>query len=202
MNEGFVHSVIEALPQTQGVALDIGAHHGGYTTLLAEKFGTVYAFEPCPANIDALKGNVASKVNVYVIEKAIGATTGRGNLWTSDNPGGHTISEVVANRAQWGHKPDIWMPVDWVSIDDFMLEHGLVVDFIKCDVEGAENFIFKGGVRTLTHNKMDIMLEVHQTVECAELWQFFHDLGYSWTDCDRQQVDSIINDRHYLLTNK
>jgi hypothetical protein len=46
------------------------------------------------------------------------------------------------------------------TIDEFSAEKGLKVDFIKCDVEGAELFVFQGGVKTISRDKPVIFTEM------------------------------------------
>ena len=58
-NENWVKQFIHNLPvQENGIALDIGANHGIYTKILADKFSTVYAFEPHPNNVSKIKTNI------------------------------------------------------------------------------------------------------------------------------------------------
>jgi len=45
-------------------------------------------------------------------------------------------------------------------MDDFVNMHGLNIDFIKCDVEGAELLIFQGAVETLKSRKPIIATEM------------------------------------------
>lgn len=200
MREGFVRDTIESLIKSQGVALDIGANHGGYTWMLGEKFQTVYAFEPSDSNLQKLRENVEKAGNIVVVPMAISNVTGEGKLYIVDNDGGHSIAPKVVNKKAWGHDPDTWVKVDYTTIDDFMRDKGKRVDFIKCDIEGAEEFIFEGAIETLTNYHPDIIIEVHQTVGCEDLYNWFRALGYRWYAPGHMELASITNDEHYLIS--
>lgn len=129
MNEGFVRNKIESLPVSDGIALDIGANHGMYTSLLAQKFKKVYAFEPHPDNFKIIQERVTDK-NVEFVNKAVGI------------------------------------------------------------------------IETLKNNKIEMILEVHQTVDCEKLWSFFNDLGYTSYAPTNKVTGAYINDEHYFITNK
>lgn len=199
MAEHYFVDFVDSLPtKYDGIALDIGANHGMYTTKLSEKFQQVYAFEPQPDNIKLLRKAVNGRDNVKIIEKAISDKTGPLNLWISTNPGGHSISQAVGSQRTWGHDPDRKIEVSGITIDEFCQNMNVV--FMKVDVEGAENFIFRGAVNTLLKNKVAILLEVHQTVDVNNLYYFFKYLGYKWF-CFGKEVTAIQNDNHYLVSN-
>lgn len=199
MSEMTFERFLDSIDFVDCVALDIGANHGVYTTKIADRFSKVYAFEPHTDNLKILKQS-ANAPNITIVEKAISDKTGKLKLFCShSNPGGHSISEKVSEVPLWGHAPDRFVEVDGISIDDFC--KGMNVGFMKVDVEGAENFIFNGAVETLKNNKMDIMLEVHQTVDIDELYMFFRNLEYIWYEGGKP-IRSINVDNHYILSNK
>ncbi len=203
ISESFVEKYILRLKDKQpGTAFDIGANYGGYTDMLAAKFDVVYAFEPHPNNIKKLHENVKCP-NVKIIPQAISNKTESGRLFTSrTNPGGHSISQVVADKKKWGHDPKVCLYLEFVSIDDFVSDNNITdLSFMKVDIEGAEEFIFEGAINTLNNNKLDIMLETHQVVDCDKLHRFFLDLGYIFYDLNMDVAKRIEADRHFLVSN-
>ena len=47
------------------------------------------------------------------------------------------------------------------SIDNFMIINSIdKLDFVKCDVEGAEYFVYQGGLETFKHKKPIIFTEM------------------------------------------
>ncbi len=204
MSEKFVSEFIAALPVSGGTALDIGANHGRYTTTLARKFGRVWAFEPHPDNIEKLSSSVKDELNVKIVQKAISDQSRMAFLYQSTgNPGGHSISKAVADVETWGHNPTNFIDVEHITLDDFVEENNITnLEFMKVDIEGAEGYVFEGAKNTLKNNKLDIMLETHQTYDCNKLHNFFFDLGYKWYTEGLNQTKQIKHNAHYLLSNK
>lgn len=46
------------------------------------------------------------------------------------------------------------------TLDDYTAETKIRVDFIKCDVEGAELLVFKGAIDTIARDKPVIFSEI------------------------------------------
>ncbi len=70
------------------------------------------------------------------------------------------------------------------KLDDFVSANNLKVDFIKCDVEGAELFVFQGGIKTIEVNKPIIFTEMlrkwsmHFNYHPNDIIKLLNDLGY------------------------
>lgn len=224
-DEGFVRKVIEALPDLtpsphhdicwsyHGIALDIGANHGIYTDLLAGKFAEVYAFEPDPNNMKILEQRVQNKLNNVIFRnEAIGVKDGEMvKLYRSDDPGGSSTNEESPRFGGWGHRWDnyIWVPtmtLDMLWEECLMTPRRLHpsfrgIRFIKCDVEGAEDYIFEYGQEMLKQNKMQIVLECHQPVNFVRLYDLFHACGYQVFDTEGNRVRALRRDAHFLVRN-
>lgn len=181
-----------------GIALDIGANHGHYTKLLANKFAVVYAFEPHPENFAILEKD--GLVNVFYVNIAIGdKVADEVRLFTNPNPGGHSISEKVGSDNRFGHRIDNFIKVPMTTVDMFC--SGLTkISAIKIDVEGAEEYVLSGALETLKKNKVNILLETHQTIDCEKIYSMMTGIGYSFIDESGPQ-QSIRFDHHYLVTN-
>lgn len=186
---------ITKMVSSNNVAFDIGANHGSYSIEMAKKYKKVYAFEPHPSNIQILKDRISGHSNIEIITKAISNVTGTQKLYTCANPGGFSISQIVADRAIWGHNINTYIEVPTITIDEFVsqLPEGDVIGFIKMDIEGAENYVWTKAVNTLTKFKPIIHLELHDTINCEALEKFFRNLGYT-------PSQSFIINTHVLLT--
>lgn len=199
-NEQFVTNYIKGLTRSDSNALDIGANHGMYTALLAQKFAHVDAFEPVAANVDKLKEAVSGIDNITVHHNAISNVDGPVKIYRNpNNPGGHSISDRVLEAAVWGHTKENYELIEGITLDTLNAPN---IGFIKCDVEGAENFIFQGAVKFLSTRKLTILLEVHQTVDTVALYNFFKQLKYTIYNDQFQIVDKLVFDTHYLVTNQ
>jgi len=70
------------------------------------------------------------------------------------------------------------------KLDNFISERKLKVDFIKCDVEGAELFVFKGGIETIKIHKPIILAEMLRkwatnfNYHPNEIIELLSDIGY------------------------
>jgi FkbM family methyltransferase len=119
-----------------GVVIDIGANIGSFSIYAAHFGATVYAIEPEPHNLDALKQNI--KINnmedkIYPCPYAI--TDFKGTVTISDEGGGSTIKDDGIFGAE----------VEAMPLNNFFeLYHINQVDVLKIDVEGAEVEIILG----------------------------------------------------------
>lgn len=213
MTEQFVSGFINSLGFNDCIALDIGANHGMYTIPLADKFKKVYAFEPVPNNVSILKRNLSIRniTNVEVVEKVISNVPGTMEMTLNPhNMGGHTINKNVATHQEWGFVDAPKIEVPAITLDEFCKD--LDVQFMKIDIEGAEDFIFEGATETLKRDNLNIMIEVHNEVDREKLFKLFKDNGFNFyglglymTPGEKPQttavpVDHFIADNHYLLT--
>ena len=200
-NENFVLNFINELFYSPNFALDIGANHGIYTTVLANKFSKVYSFEPHPDNIKIIKEKLEKNniKNVVLEQKAISKSNGIIDLFINkSNHGGHSIVEQLVDCGRWGYLRENSIKVETVTIDDYCKDKK--IDFIKCDIEGGEIEIFYTAVHTLKNNDIKIILETHQVeYDWNILKQFFKDLGYEFFSTSGSPISNIVFDTHYLI---
>ncbi len=134
---------------------DIGANIGWYTLTLSRLFKrlNISAFEPIPETFRQLKRHAA--VN--------GARSARlFNFGFSDKAETKTfyfsprnsVNASAADLAAGGRKVRCKVR----RLDDFA--RGKQIDFIKCDVEGAELLVFKGGLKTIARCRPVIFTEM------------------------------------------
>jgi len=126
--EPLIKRVLSFVPQRRA-AVDVGAHIGVWTQMLAAQFKQVYAFEPVAENFECLRANV-DQPNVHLHAVALGAGCGFCDLTlpTGGNSGTwrtkHRVGETLV------------VPLD---------AHGLLdVDLIKIDTEGTEGEVLQG----------------------------------------------------------
>jgi len=204
-NEKFVDEYIKSLEKSDGIALDIGANHGIYTVLLADKFKTVHAFEPHPVNVEVVNKMVEDKDNVVIEQKVVGFEDGFSSLFINTrNHGGHTIMEDLADHGKWGHSEENLLEVQSVTLDTFCANKN--INFIKCDIEGGEYEIFFYGDDTLKNNDLTIVLETHQVADLETdqedrdyLQRHFESFGYTIYGIDGDPVSKMDYDTHYVI---
>jgi FkbM family methyltransferase len=141
------------------VFFDVGANLGFFTILgarLVGPSGKVVAFEPHPANVEALRANVDANLfeNVVVVPEAVSAASGERLL--------HIRSAALAKLVEDDPEPGSAERVPATSIDDFVSTHpDLIPDVLKIDVEGHEVEVLSGMRKTLSQHSPVIVCEMH-----------------------------------------
>lgn len=141
-------AMLYALAPDRGVIFDIGANRGWYSLHLARRSPRleVHAFEPIPRTFQALQENIKENSLSNVTPYPFGFSRFGGTAEFFFNPDEAGASSAV-NLLQ---RPGVCsVAVQLRTLDDFCSEWGGRVDFIKCDVEGAELFVFEGGMHAL-----------------------------------------------------
>ena len=161
------------------VVVDIGANKGIYSYWMSKKVGKegkVVAFEPQPELVGHLMQLKAefSLTNLEIVNKGLSSSLGQLQLFRA---------QVCAGDASFHRIPDgdyERLTVDVTTLDDYFLEsENRPVKFIKCDVEGHELKVFKGGEQLLLEDKPDLLFECSQDeAEKGDLFSYLLDLGY------------------------
>lgn len=147
--------LFEKTIESGSTVYDIGANVGIYTilsSLLCGESGRVYAFEPVPHNLEYLRKHVDlnNLGNVTVIGAAVSNINGKINFL--DN-GDHCTSHISSEGE---------IELESVSLDSFVLEQkNPPPDYLKIDVEGAENLVIEGATKTIKKYKPEIFLATH-----------------------------------------
>jgi FkbM family methyltransferase len=163
-------------------ALDLGAHVGYFTLLLARLVGPagrVVSFEPDPDNFLLLEQNVRTNGyrNVSLEMSAVSDRSLRGTLFLSElNSGDHRL---------FGEADRSGIEVDVVALDDRLADLQGVVRWIKMDIQGAELHAVRG-MRTLFDScpQLTVVTEFMPTalLEAGSLpealFTFFDGLGF------------------------
>jgi FkbM family methyltransferase len=152
---------------TAGTACwDIGANVGVYTLVMALRAGAsgaVVSFEPEPRSNARLCENIHfnNLGNVAVFQYALGDTKGPVALSVSEHPSAGTHSLVA--QAPEGSQRGEALFVQVLPGDEIVAAHALPIPaVVKIDVEGAEERVIAGMVRTLGDPRCSTVLcEMH-----------------------------------------
>lgn len=119
-----------------GIAVDVGAHVGYFSRLLANRADHVYAFEPDPINYQLLVKNTKSFRNITPVQSALSDITGTASFYiVPDSTFRHSL------RAEEGSIESV---VAVITLDEFMKKNPGVISFVKIDVEGLEEKVLTG----------------------------------------------------------
>lgn len=172
--------------------IDIGANYGIYSYWMSRQVGPegrVIAFEPQPelwSHLDDLKQAFGLN-NVSFVHEALSDHAGPRLLKRSCiGHGGAKIETPEAESTdETSYEPvagdsDKRVNVSTVTLDEYCEEQCInEIDFIKCDVEGHELSVFRGGEHALRAFQPILLFECeHQAAEQGELFGFLEELGY------------------------
>jgi FkbM family methyltransferase len=139
--------------------MDIGANIGWYSLNVAKEQpdADILAFEPIPKTFDYLRKNVEMNGLMNIECRNLGFSDkntkmdfffnkeGSGNASMRDL-GGRELTERITCQV--------------VSLDEYAVSAGIHADFIKCDTEGAEFLVFKGGIEFIKDQRPIIFTEM------------------------------------------
>lgn len=134
------------------LAVDVGAHVGLWTRVIALDFERVEAFEPVPAHCECWKANMAGAANATLHELALGKRPGRVNI-TMRRPGHTGCTGVEIHEP--GEIP-VAPDVEVRTLDSYGFRN---LDFLKVDNEGYEYFVMRGAVKTLLACRPIVIVE-------------------------------------------
>ena len=152
-------TMLYALAPRAGVVFDIGANRGWYSFHLAKRWPDlrVHAFEPMPAIFTALKANLELNhlPNVAIHPFGLSNRSGPARFF-------YNASISVASSAAnlFGEPGTSEVDVSLRTLDEVQAEWGTAIDLIKCDVEGAELFVFQGGMKAVAKCRPVIFCEM------------------------------------------
>ncbi len=179
-----VRRVIAEIGGKNAKFFDIGANAGFYSLALNAYFPGIggIAFEPIPTTYSTLLKNLRINdiTNVQALNIGLGDKKGELVFYTYPSQSG---SSSMARNVDTNDTLEVRCGVS--VLDDFCDEKKASADFIKCDVEGAELFVFKGAERMLARDKPIVFTEMLRKW-CAkfeyhpnDIISFFDALGYS-----------------------
>ena len=168
------------------VVCDIGANRGHFTLLFSEltgKQGAVHAFEPGPATFGLLEKTLANQDNCRLNNVALGESRGSAILCQPGTDDGQASLRPHA-AGSWSDAPTVEQhEIRMTTLDDYALSLDRL-DFIKCDVEGAELLVLRGARATLARFAPVLFLEVYEEwtrafgYRPADIVSFLVEAGY------------------------
>jgi FkbM family methyltransferase len=173
-------ALLKSLVQPGDHVADIGANVGAYTKELSRLVGPsghVYSFEPILENFDILQTVIrkANLVNVDPFCAALGAVSEQRQMVIPESRA--FTGFYLAHLAQPGDRGRR-MTVDVLTLDELWKKNAMKdLAFIKCDVEGAELDVVRGGLQLIESQRPGWLLEVSRKTS-GEVFRLLQTLNY------------------------
>ena len=165
----------------QNVILDIGANIGNHALFFSEflQHKDLICFEPFQQNVDLINKNLIGR-KYQMMNYALSDSNSQMPLYNSqsDNYGGFSLHCYDGSKGE--NKSFLINEVTTKTLDSLNLED---VSMIKIDVEGHENNVFNGAIKTIQKNNPIIFIEnlyhgyPHLFNE-SQFNDFFNNVGY------------------------
>ena len=151
--------MIDLLVEDNANIFDIGANMGWYSINmgLSRRGAQIHCFEPIPHTYAYLQQNLKLNAvpNVKAHNFGFSNCSGEFDFYFYGEGSGNASSVNVSNR------DDVEVFKCKVqTLDEFIAQEKTSIDFIKCDVEGAELMVFQGGLQTIKRNQPIIFSEI------------------------------------------
>jgi len=144
----------------ESIVVDVGAHIGSFSIMVARSVRKVLAFEPEPTNYQMLKKNVEINhlENMSIFEMAVSGRSGYQDIYTYQ--GGSSADYSLYERGTTNVKVG---RIATISVEEIFKREGLPrIDFLKLDCEGAEHDILKNMSLETAAKIMGMAMETHR----------------------------------------
>ncbi len=155
-------NALSAAVQPGWVCYDIGGYKGYYAGIMAlRKSRKVYVFEPMPDNITRIERLIElnPQLPIELIRAAVSNNEGDAVFRVMEEA---TMGKLESSTFQQSEFAVKEIAVQCVTLDS-LLSKGKIEspDFIKIDVEGAEEYVLQGAINLLRTKKPMLMIEIH-----------------------------------------
>jgi FkbM family methyltransferase len=171
-----------------GVIFDVGAHFGYLAKEFCQIHGnqcSVYCFEPVSYTHSILVKVMRNHANAHVENFALSNQKGQIKITIPVKESGNLGIGLSHFGGESSSRDYITELIDTVRLDDYVLDQQIDrLDFIKCDVEGAELFVLQGASTSID--------AYHPAIYCELSDKLTARLGYS-----TEAVFKFLNDKGY-----
>ena len=182
------------------IVMDIGANIGIMTVPIALKVrnAQVYAFEPVPTNVKALKRivNYFKLKNVKIFETALGEQAGELKMVmpVTNNVKMQGLSHVLEDNSNDPLSQGEVFSVPVQKLDDIAeLKAADKITAIKIDVENFEYYVLKGGEALLRKHKPIIYCELWDNEKRYLTLNYLKGLGYKVKVYQNEKLEEYTN---------
>jgi FkbM family methyltransferase len=185
--------IIKRFLKKDHIAYDIGAHWGFYSILMASLAKEVHSFEPNPMIAPLLTQTAERYPNMFVHPIALSDEAGTVDFF---------IPELVEAASLRNWTVGYFGKVETIKVEAAVFDSLDLPppDFIKCDTEGAELKVFRGGERLFAKKPVVIFEAMRDSMPAFEntpqdLDKFFKSKGYRFflieNDGKQEPLESV-----------
>ena len=179
-----------------GLFVDVGANVGTYSIRLSSHFRQIYAFEPNPNVLPALRRRVEDKSrhNITIFPMALSDLDGQAEFYLDAHEGFTGSAETLMPVFKYNPGPELgtgpahtYMGKKSVSVTTATYDSRIreLADLVKIDVEGAEFRVLKGARKSLENQRIRrIMVELHDKDAKDELYSILNGYGFKLKQLD------------------
>lgn len=175
--------MIFRLVKDSDTIFDIGGNLGWYSIGLYKnkKNVTIHSFEPIPSTYKCLKENVKiNEANIVINNFGLSDKKQECTFYFHKEGSGNASAAIMDEERE-----NIKVQCMLDTLDNYFRDTNLErLDFIKCDVEGAELLAIKGGLETIKNHKPIIFAEMLRKWAAKfnyhpnEIIELFRSIGY------------------------
>jgi FkbM family methyltransferase len=174
------------------MVLDVGAYHGGVTTIYRGLFpsATIHSFEPFPQSFEMLRKVAASDPSVFAHQMAISDEHGPTTFYVhASTPANSLLRADSRAKPYWSRaasdtKDEI--EVQSTTLDAFCQENNINrIDILKLDVQGGELRALEGAIGLLHRGAISLIYAEVIIIPAYEgqppfhaMCGFLHDRGF------------------------
>ncbi|MGZ0076731.1 FkbM family methyltransferase [Methylomonas sp. YC3] len=203
LNFGFFDPIesnlIYFLASRSRVIFDIGANVGWYSLNFdrLDAVERIYAFEPVPYTYDYLIKNIDFNSCSKIAPNNLALTDTEGDVifyWSETETGSSSMRNIQDRELV--HETKCLA----TTLDIYAKRNGIKLDMIKCDVEGSELFVFKGGMEVISRDKPFIFTEMLRKWSAKfgyhpnDIIELLSSVGYrcfAYVETDFVEIDTI-----------
>ncbi|WP_188316194.1 FkbM family methyltransferase [Chitinophaga agrisoli] len=147
------------IPQTAvapgDVVVDCGSAEGFFAFRHQHHAGRIYALEPLPLFVAALQQLFRQQERVTILPVAAGASCGKAYIHTASSD---TILDAAISATNGNGQG---VEVELVTLDSLFADKGIRIHYLKADIEGFEEQMIRGALRTIRESKPKIAITTY-----------------------------------------
>jgi FkbM family methyltransferase len=145
------------------IVVDCGSAEGFFAFKNKKKAGKIYLIEPLPVFCDSLKANFDSYENIQICNVALGSESGTAIIELNEQ------SPIASKIFVDATVTDKSKQIPLQTIDSLFVEKNIKIDYLKADLEGFEESMIKGAIKTITDSKPKIAITTYHKGQNAKI---------------------------------